>query len=256
MPAKKDKRGRATGRLGIKEGERYALMPEEVMTSTAYGAQPDFAKVTLFAVACRFSGHNNANLSIPFSEAEKLGIEYQWKLYAGLQLLRKAGLILMTRQGHLAAGSKVCSLYAITWRAINRAPAGVNYDAGILPSVVPSHEWAKWERPVDWARIVRDVTDAHHGRKKGSRWPHRSTTGGAMATKIPVSTTGGAIRSTTGGAMGTDSRSTRGGLEGSIPAPPVVDTSKTPPLHGGNGAHRATRSTAAARATPCRSKSR
>ena len=140
----KDRRARATGRLGVKEGERYALVPEEVMSSTAYTAQPDFAKVVLFAVACRSGGHNNGNLSMPFSEARKLGIAHQWKLYAGLQLLRKAGLIELTRQGRLEGGVKVCSLYAITWRAINREPDGVSYDAGILPSVVPSHEWARW----------------------------------------------------------------------------------------------------------------
>ena len=235
MGSTKDRRARATGRLGVREGERYALVPEEVMRSTAYAAQPDFAKAVLFAVACRFGGHNNGNLSLPFSEARDLGIAYQRKLYAGLPLLRKAGLVAMTRQGKLERGTKVCSLYAITWRAINRAPDGVSYDAGILPSVVPTNDWAKWEQPTDWAQIVRQKSRAHHGQI-------RSPTVGATTKINPVSPTVGAGRSPTVGATMPTIAHPPWVQEGAFIAPTVGETSKTPPpTPRTNGKHRAPR---------------
>lgn len=103
-------------RLRTSRGERYALVPEEVMNSVAYAAMPDYGKTVMFALACRYHGHNNGDLSLPFSEARELGVAYQWKLYAGLQLLRKSGLVELTRQGKLERGTKVCSLYSLTWR--------------------------------------------------------------------------------------------------------------------------------------------
>jgi hypothetical protein len=238
----KDRRARATGRLGVKEGERYALIPEEVMMSAAYHALPDYAKAVLVAVASRFNGHNNANLSMSFADARKLGIAYQWKLFGGLQLLRKVGLIEMTRQGRLECGTKVCSLYAITWRRINAAPEGVSYDAGIVMRPLPGHEWAKWEPPENWSQVVRETASAMHGLKKDSRLIQsrkqlRSTTVGATEpisaqppTINPDSTTVGADRSTTVGATEPISAQPPWEKEGSIPAPTLVDSSKTSPL--------------------------
>jgi hypothetical protein len=208
--ARIDRRARTTGRLGVKRGDRYALIPEEVMSSVSYGAQPDYAKCVLFALACRCNGHNNGDLSLPFSEARQLGIAHQWKLFAGLQLLRKAGLILCTRQGQLQRGTKLCSLYALTWRGIDAAPPGVAYDAGLGPCPIASNAWAKWDKPAQWLETIREVTRANHGRSK-----------------IPVSTTLGKGRSTTLGANATKTAQPRWGTESANTAPTVVDTSKT-----------------------------
>jgi hypothetical protein len=221
-------------RLGVEPGESYALVHEEVMNSAAYGAMPDFSKAVMFALACRYQGHNNGDLSLPFSEAHKLGVAHQWKLYAGLQLLRKAGLVEMTRQGKLERGTKVCSLYSVTWRGIDDPPAGVTYDAGIAAKPLPSNDWVRWTRPANWAAIVREVTNAHHGKKKPSRLlrreaKRRSTAVGAMAKLNPVSTTVGAGRSTAVGAMEPKTAQPAWVLERGFVAPTLVDTSKTPP---------------------------
>jgi hypothetical protein len=52
MPRRKGKGG-----LGVERGERYALIPEDVMTSVAYGAQPDFSIRVLNALCCGYLRH-------------------------------------------------------------------------------------------------------------------------------------------------------------------------------------------------------
>jgi hypothetical protein len=208
--AHRDRRARATGRLGTKRGERYALIPEEVMQSQAYRAQPDWSKPVVFALACRYHGNNNGDLSLTLSEARKLGVAHQWKLYAGLKLLREAGLIEMTRQGLVYQGKKLCSLYAVSWRGIDKPPDGVSYDAGIVWSPLPDNGWARWEMPAKWRQLVKDVARANHGQKKK-----------------PLSPTVGANRSPTVGATNLDIAQLRGVTETPSVAPTVVDTSKT-----------------------------
>jgi hypothetical protein len=209
MARRKDRK-RKGSRLGVERGDRYALLPEEVMESAAFHAQPDWAKGVLSALACRHNGYNNGDLSLPFSEAKRLAVSAQWKLYAGLRLLEKADLIVCTRRGRLERGTKLASLYALTWRGIN-ASERVQFDPGVVASPIPSNAWAKWEKPADWLAIVKAVRRANHGR----------------ATKIPVSTTLGNGRSTTMGATQSAIAQPRWGKESPSIAPNMVDTSKT-----------------------------
>ena len=194
------------------------------MNSAAYAAQPDFAKVVLFAMAARYQGHNNGDLSLAIKDARALGVAHAWKLYAGINLLKKGDLIECTRQGKLERGTKLCSLFALTWRGIDAPPEGVAYDGGISICSIPGNAWAKWEKPADWAQIIRSVTAANHGRNK-----------------IPVSTTLGKGRSTTLGTEDAKTDQPPWVKETSFSVPTVVDTSKT--LAGGavnkpgSGAH-------------------
>ena len=210
--APRDRRVRATGRLGMQRGEHYALVPEEVLGSLAYNALPDFGKVVMFAVAVRYHGYNNGNLSLTIADARSYGVAYPWKLYAGLQLLRRTELILCTRQGRLERGRKLCSLYAVTWRSIDPPPEGVSYDSGASTSALASNSWARWEKPEQWMQTVREVTRKNHGRPKN-----------------PVSTTLGKGRSTTVGTEETKTDQPRWVKETSISVPRVVDTSETSP---------------------------
>lgn len=180
------------------------------MNSAAYAAQPDFAKVVLLAVAARYHGRNNGDLSLAIKDARVLGVAHPWKLYAGINLLRKGDLIECTRQGRLERGTKLCSLFAVTWRGIDAPPDGVAYDTGISSCAIPSHAWAKWEKPATWIQTVREVTIANHGRNK-----------------IPVSTTLGKGRSTTLGKGKPKTDQPPWVKESTISVPRVVDTSKT-----------------------------
>lgn len=167
--AHSDKRARATGKLGMKQGERYAVLPNDVLESDAYCAQPDWGKVVLTALAARYNGNNNGDLSLPFSEAKRLGVSQQWKLYTGLKLLELAGLVACTRRGHLTKGVKLCSLYAVTWRGISKTD--VVFDAGVNASPLPSHAWAKWCKPDDWAKHVKTVKQKVRGGNEKSSHP-------------------------------------------------------------------------------------
>jgi hypothetical protein len=206
--ARIDKRARATGRLGVKRGERYALVPEEVMNSAAFRAQSDYAKCVLFALACRCNGHNNGDLSLPYREAQQLGISAQWKLYAGLKLLMLAQLVQLTRKGSAQGGRKYPNLYALDWRGID-AVDGLQYDGGISVCPLARNAWARWEMPANWRETVKNVASANHGQSKLSR-----------------STTLGNVRSTTLGNGKAEIAQLRWGTESSFAAPSVVDTSK------------------------------
>src|SRR5688572_12837310 len=100
-------------------GETFAQLPTEVMASEAYCAQPDYAKAILWALCAQYRGANNGNLSLVASEAKRLGVSSTWKLTAGLSLLRKAELILCTREGKYKHGRGMCALFALTWRPID-----------------------------------------------------------------------------------------------------------------------------------------
>lgn len=200
------------GRKGLQvvRGDRYALIPEEVIESASYHAQPDWARSVLLALACRFNGHNNGDLSLPFSEAKRLGISAQWKLYAGLRLLERADLIQCTRRGRLEGGRKLPSLYCLTWRGIDQGSTAT-YDAGVAICPIPSQIWVKWVKPPDWSTYVRQTARSNHGRSVG----------------IPVSTTLGASHSTTLGAAASNIAQPRWVQERRFIAPNMVDTSKT-----------------------------
>jgi hypothetical protein len=191
-------------------GERYALIPEEVLTSPAYCAQPDFAKVVLVALSARFNGHNNGDLSLIPKSARERGVSQEWKLYCGLALLRKADLIRCTRQGLIIGGARrICGLYALTWRGIEASPEGVAYDDGVSVCPIPSHAWVKWERPADWEKKVRQAKRAAQGKSKAA------------------TTTGVDARTYTGVAEKAKAGHTRVGEETAFPVQPMAVSSKT-----------------------------
>lgn len=151
--------------LQMPHGERYALLPREVMESDAYRALPDSARTVLFGLLAQFHGRNNGQLALPWTQAEMLGISAQWKLYAGLKVLAAADLILCTRRGRLHAGRKLPSLYAVEWRAIDEPPRGLSYDGTIRACPIPSHRWANWVKPAGWAERCRAIARTSRGRK-------------------------------------------------------------------------------------------
>jgi hypothetical protein len=191
---KLDRRARMTGKLGMQHGQCYALIPEEVMESAAYHAQPDWARTVLFALACGATQHNNGNLSLAFSDARRRGIAAQWKLYAGLRLLERADLVICTRRGHLERGMKLPSLFGITWRGINPAPEKITYDFGVTSSPIPTNAWAAWVKPDTWKQTIQMIVNSNRGTSKLTKKPHtqmlgndRSQVLGATATDIAPS---------------------------------------------------------------------
>jgi hypothetical protein len=166
---RKDKRARATGRLGTVSGERYAVLPLEVLTADAFKALPDYAVRVLVAHAAAFHGHNNGAVTVTAQQAKDYGIRKR-DLYAGQRILESVGLLSRTRQGHLSGGIRIPNLFALTWRGINEAPPGKAYDPGIGPCPTPSHDWARWKQPDDW----RDTLAAIKRRARGETGSKRT----------------------------------------------------------------------------------
>jgi hypothetical protein len=213
-------KARGRSKLGLIRGNRYSVISEEAIVSAAYGALPDYARVVLVALSVGRTNYNNGTLSLTFPDAKERGVSHPWKLYAGLKLLELTGLIVCTRQGHIADGGKVCSLFGVTWEPIIISD---KYDAGIGGSLIASHAWAQWSRPADWAAQERAIASANHGRSK-------------VKTKIPVSTTLGTDRSTTLGTEIGPLDQPRGVRRGADLDQHMVDTSK---IWGSGGTPRA-----------------
>lgn len=150
------------------------------MSSPAYVVQPDWAKVVLFALAARFNGRNNGDLSLTFSDAKALGVVAQWKLYAGLRLLEHACLIVCTRRGRVERGTKVASLYGVTWRGIEPSE---KHDVPVS-SPLPSNAWARWQAPADWREIVKAVQRSNRGESRLSKSPHTRQSGNGRSRQL------------------------------------------------------------------------
>lgn len=165
---RRGKRERVTGRLGTRQGERYSLIPREVLESDSFRAIPHFAVRVLVTLTAQYHGNNNGALGLTANQARVYGLK-SWELYAGLKLLEVTRLIYRTRQGHLARGSRICNWFSVTWRVIDTPPGGQQYDAGISESFRASNEWADWRQPDDWKNSVRAVLRKYRGKSGAQR---------------------------------------------------------------------------------------
>lgn len=137
--SQRDKRARLTGRQGVREGERFALIPVEVLESAAFGSLTGMEAKVLVVLAGQFHGYNNGDLTLPLSVAQKYGIRSNDTLKSALKTLRDRGLIELTHQGGLPPFG--CSRYALCWREINNPPGSV------APLTPTSKRWIDWADP-------------------------------------------------------------------------------------------------------------
>ena len=158
---KLSRRERLTGRRV--SGEHYAMIPLEVIESDAYACLPDYATRVLAVLTAQYRGNNNGDLSLPAPYARARGIRGP-KLYAGLDLLQRVGLVTKTRQG----GKKPmrCSLYALEWRKVDESP---KYDAGSGGTSAPRNTWAQWVAPSDWDATTKAALNKQRGSPSRAR---------------------------------------------------------------------------------------
>lgn len=185
--SKRDRRARGKGRQGVTRGERFAMIPLDVLESEAYCRLPDYAKVVLVALASRYTGSNNGDLSLTAAVAKEVGVGQRWKRNAGIKLLSQCGLIEITRQGRLAHGGKLCTLFALTWRDVSPTD---KYDQPAKVARKASQDWAHWKAPANWREIISNV-------RRASKGASRNT---FLRVTNPVTPQGGAVSAPTGGA--------------------------------------------------------
>ncbi|KAA1175876.1 hypothetical protein FWJ25_01710 [Marinobacter salinexigens] len=108
----KDSRARHKGRKG---NAPFLHIPHSVLESEAYRRLDGWSAKLLVDIAGQFKGYNNGDLTAAWSHMVKRGWRSKGTLHKALKALVDAGLIEQTRQG----GRNRCSLYAVTWKAIN-----------------------------------------------------------------------------------------------------------------------------------------
>lgn len=158
------KRSKAQGRY--ESGQTFAIVPSEVMHSAAYLSLPDWARTVLWALAERYRGSNNGDLALTWPFARTLGVSNEKKLRAGLRIIERTGLIVMTRPGgNVKGGEKKPTLFALGWRKIDESPKYAVPNGALLNA---PNDWARWNRPDDWDATIK----TEWRRAKGEKNPH------------------------------------------------------------------------------------
>lgn len=124
-----------------KARERFAYLPQAVLESAAYTALRTRSPILLSLVAARYTGRNNGDLVLTYSEMYQ---SWRWardttaRAYAEL---RDHGLLVQTRKG----GRNRCSLYALAWLPIDepKVIAKIMKTGGELPGKNTGN-WREW----------------------------------------------------------------------------------------------------------------
>jgi hypothetical protein len=172
--ARRDRRTRLTGRLGVTKGERYALLPDEVLQSEAVRELDGVSRWVLVCISAQYHGRNNGRLTLPYSAAVGYGIRSKDSLTRGLRQLVEHGLLEITHQGGLPPLG--CSRYALAWKSVD-----ADEKLGIVGTLNPSNAWAKWQNASPTTGPVcpdHRTTDTHD-------CPDHRTTEGALLVRPP-----------------------------------------------------------------------
>jgi len=129
-----DRRAKLTGR---KNTASFLHIPHEVLSSDAYRRQDGWAAKLLVDIAGQFNGRNNGDLCAAWKIMHERGWRSKGTLHKALHSLLEAGLLEQTRQG----GKNRCSLYAVTWRAIDECKGKLDVKQTRAPSSL-------WKSPV------------------------------------------------------------------------------------------------------------
>lgn len=101
------------------KSKAFAALPHVVMEHEDYVHLPSCAKVLLFELIYQYRGKNNGDLHIAWSILRKRGFKSQATLSKAKKALLAADLIRCSREGVFLNPGRSCSLYALTWRAID-----------------------------------------------------------------------------------------------------------------------------------------
>lgn len=141
-----DKRQRQKGR---RSSGTFAAIPHAVLDSQAFLSLTTAAVKLLLDLIRQFDGKNNGNLAITYSQMQHRGWKSTSTLSRAKDQLLQHGLIEKTRQGGLAQGRKICSLFAITWLPVDRIEDRKGrHILDIPPAKVASGKWKKNNAPL------------------------------------------------------------------------------------------------------------
>lgn len=129
------RRRKATGRSAA----RFVGIPDYVFRSEEFGRLNGWDLKLLIELAGSYNGFNNGNLSCAYSQLKERGWRSNGTLSDARRRLLSAGWIVTTRHG----GKHRCSLFAITWAAID-ACEGKGLE--VKPETTASNLWQTAKR--------------------------------------------------------------------------------------------------------------
>ncbi len=157
-------RRKTTGRA---EGGGYFRLPHAVMESPNYRALSAHARMLLNDLGLQFRGANNGDLSAAWKIMQPRGWRSRDTLGRALAELLHFGLIEKTRQG----GLNHCSLYALTWQAIDECGGKLDVSATRVASGLwknPQPPMPKRQRK-NTTPNTTGVSHRHDGRVRSTR---------------------------------------------------------------------------------------
>lgn len=108
---------------GRRSGGRFAGIPHVVMDHPDYIALCNSARSLLMELSRQYNGHNNGDLSAPFSTMRERGVvKSKTTLAKLLRDLEQRQLLIRTREWRFLNPGGRCALYALTWLAIDECP--------------------------------------------------------------------------------------------------------------------------------------
>lgn len=126
--------------VGRNDSGSFLALPHAVLESPNYPLLSAHAVKLLCDMGAQFKGKNNGDLSATWSLMNKRGWKSRDTLDRALSELLHFGLIERTRQG----GMHQCSLFALTWRAIDDCKGKLDRP----PSRTPSGRWRQPQGPM------------------------------------------------------------------------------------------------------------
>lgn len=96
------------------KGIQHARIRHEVLNSPAWRILPFSAKALYLDLRAKLNSTNNGNIEATLTEMTHRGWNSSATLTSALRALEHMGFIAKTRQGGIAAMSKVCNLYRFT----------------------------------------------------------------------------------------------------------------------------------------------
>jgi hypothetical protein len=140
----------------------FIILPHSILRSPEFGGLTAKAVKLLIELAGLYNGSNNGNLSCAYSVLKERGWRSAGTLAAAILELRTVGFLLTTRHG----GKHRCSLYAITWWAIDDCK-GKGLE--LPPENVPRNTWknTNGSRLSDQSSRISDQLPQN----EGEAWP-------------------------------------------------------------------------------------
>ena len=124
--------------MGRADSGGYLKLPHAVLASPSYRMLSAHAVKLLCDLGSQFKGGNNGDLCATWSLMHARGWKSRDTLGKALAELLHYGMIEQTRQG----GLHRCSLYALTWHAIDECKGKLDCAATRVPS-------GKWHQPCE-----------------------------------------------------------------------------------------------------------